>query len=257
MSKFRRDLPPGKELKIMNNKYIVKTTENYRGLSYGNIIATWQNWLLSENPDEKQYGDPLFLRGNIGYHHSNSYYLNSIIEIPKGMAILVPIVTTHFTMGDSYNGKIINNEFYLRKAVREHVDAAGPYWATIQIMGKNHRAFKLVPNLESFRVESVLFKLDISERNPFLDKMDEPIYPGKYTALVSGYFVLLRDLPVSTYRIRFGGYGMDNFYTDSSYEINIVPKETTVNDLSGTTLTSSHLLREKKNAVRPIHKNFK
>lgn len=257
MSKFRRDLRPGEELRILNDKYIVKTSENYRGLSYGDIIATWQNWLLSENPDEKQYGDILFLRGNIGYHHSNSYYLNSFIEIPEGMAILAPIVTTHFTMGDSYKDKIIDDEFYLRKAVREHVDAAGPFWATLEKMGKNYKAFKLVPNLESYRVQSMLFELHISEKNPFLNKMDEPNYPGKHTALVSGYFVLLHDLPISSYRIRFGGYGMDNFYTDSSYEINIVSKGSSVKDISGNTFTSSHLLKERKVAIKTLDKDSK
>jgi hypothetical protein len=257
MSTFRRDLPLGKGLKVLNDKYIVKTSENYRGLSYGNIIATWQNWLLSENPDEKQYGDILFLRGNIGYHQSNANYLDSFIEIPEGMAILVPIVTTHFTMGDSYKGKIINNEFYLRKAVREHVDAAGPFWATLEKMGKNCKAFKLVPNLESYRVQSTLFELHISKKNPFLNKMDEPNYPGKHTALVSGYFVLLQDLPISSYRIRFGGYGMDGFYTDSLYEIKIISKESTVKDISGNTFTSSHLLMEKKVAIKILDKDSK
>jgi len=258
MSNTRRKLIiRGKKLKVLNDRYVAKTTENYRGLSYGDIIATWQRWLLSENPDEQQYGDILFLRGNLGHHQSSSNYLDSFIEIPEGMGILVPIVTTHYTMGDFYKGKIINNEFYLRKAVREHVDAAGPFWATLEKMGKNYKTFKLVPNLESFRVESMLFELDVSEENPFLDKMDEPNYPGKYTALVSGYFVLLRDLPVASYRVRFGGYGMDNFYTDSLYEINIISKERTVKDVSGFTFTPSYLLREKKKAIKPLHKHSK
>jgi hypothetical protein len=256
MSKIRRNnIIRGKRLQVLDDKYVVKTSENYRGLSYGDIIVTWQRWLLGENPDEHQYGDILFLRGNVGYHQSNSSYLESFIEIPVGMSILVPIVTTHFTMGESYKGTIINNEFYLRKAVREHVDAAGPFWATLEKMGKNHNVFKLVPNLESFRVESMPFELDVSEENPFLDKMDEPNYPGKYTALVSGYFVLLRDLPVSSYRIRFGGYGMDNFYTDSLYEINIISKGRTGKDLSGSSFTSDHLLRKKKNAIKTVYKN--
>jgi hypothetical protein len=255
MSKTRRKvLVRGKKLKVLDYRYVVKTSDNYRGLSYGDIIATWLRWLLSENPDAHQYGDILFLRGNLGYHQSNSSYLDSFIEIPEGMGILVPIVTTHFTMGDFYKGMIINDEFYLRKAVREHVDAAGPFWGTLEKMGENYEAFKLVPNLESFRVESVPFELDVSEKNPFLDKMDEPNYPGKYTALVSGYFVLLRDLPKSSYRIRFGGYGMDNFYTDSLYEINIISKENAVKDVSGFTFTPNYLLGEKKNAIKTLHK---
>jgi hypothetical protein len=256
MSKTRKNnLIRGKRLQVLDDKYVVKTSENYRGLSYGEIIVTWQRWLLSEYPDENQYGDILFLRGNLGYYDSNSEYLNCFTEISEGMSILVPIVTTHFTIGERYKGTIISNEFCLRKAVREHVDAAGPFWATLEKMGKNHNVFRLVPNLESFRVESMPFELDVSEDNPFLDKMDEPNYPGKYTALVAGYFVLLRDLPASSYRIRFGGYGMDNFYTDSLYEINIISKERTHKDLSGPSFTSNHLQRQKKNAIKPVYKN--
>ena len=257
MSKIRRNIPRRKRLQVLDSKYVVKTSENYRGLPYGDIIATWQHWLLSENPDQQQYGDILFLRGNLGYHDSNCDYLSRFTEITKGMAILVPIVTTHFTMGDSYKGTIINSEIYLRKAVREHVDAAGPFWATLEKMGKNYKAFRLVPNLESYRVQSMLFELHISEKNPFLNKMDEPNYPGKHTALVSGYFVLLHDLPISSYRIRFGGYGMDNFYTDSSYEINIISKGRTVKDISGNTFTSSDLLMESKVAIKTLDKDSK
>jgi len=242
-----------KKLRILDDKYIVKISENYKGLSYSDIIITWQRWLLSDNPDEGQYGDILFLRGNIGYHQSISNYLESSNAIPEGMAILVPIVTTYYTMGDSYKGLVINNEFYLRRAVREHVDAAGPFWATLEKKDRNYNAFKLVPNLESFRVSSMPFELDISKENPFLDKMDEPNYPGKYTALVSGYFVLLRDLPASSYKIRFGGYGMDNFYTESLYEIKILPKEKITKDVSGPNFTPNHLWREKKNAITPVH----
>lgn len=257
MSKTRRKvLVRGRMLKVLDCRYVVKISENYRGLSYGDVISTWLRWLLSENPDAHQYGDILFLRGSLGYHNSNSTYLESFIEIPERMGILVPIVTTHFSMGDFYEGKPIKSEFYLRKAVREHVDAAGPFWGTLERMGEDYKVFRLVPNLESFRVESVPFQLDVSEKNPFLDKMDEPVYPGKYTALVSGYFVLLRDLPVGSYRLRFGGYGMDNFYTDSLYEINVISKEKNkVKDVSGLTFAPNFLLRQKKKAVKATQRN--
>src|SRR5688500_18645072 len=122
-----------RNLKVLDQKYIVKTSENYMGLSYGEIIITWQRWLLSETPDNDQYGYILFLRGSFGHHQSNSYYFRSSHEIFEGMGILVPIVTTHYNVGERYKGRIIDSEFYLRKAVREHVDAAGPFWATMEI----------------------------------------------------------------------------------------------------------------------------
>jgi hypothetical protein len=235
------------KLKVLHDKYIVKTSENYKGLSYSDIIIRWQRWLLSDKPDQQQYGDILFLRGSVGYHRSTSTYMYSSFEIPQRTAILVPIVTTHYNLGDSYQGLVIGDEFSLRKAVKEHVDAAGPFWATMEINDKC--TVRLVSNLEDFRVESMLFELDVSQGNPFLDKMGEPVAPGIYTALVAGYFVILRDLPKSKYRIRFGGYGMNKFYTESLSEINIKPKKLASKDTSGPKLTPGHILKEEKNPV--------
>ena len=237
------------KLKVLADKYIVKSWENYRGLSYGDMIIRWQRWLLSDNPDQHQHGDILFLRGSIGYHRHSSKYFESSIEICEGIPILVPIVTTHYNLGERYKGLLIQDEFSLRRAVKEHVDSAGPFWAILEMNESHTKVFKLVPNLESFRVESMLFELNISEHNPFLDKMDEPNYPGKYTAMVAGYFVLLRDLPASSYRIRFGGYGMDGFYTDSLYEIKIKSTNMPIKDISGQKFLTNDLLNEKKNSI--------
>jgi hypothetical protein len=249
MRKYRKSKVRKPRLKILNDKYVVKPSENYKGLSYSDIVIRWQRWLLGDNPDQHSYGDIVFLRGNIGYHDSTSSYLQSYVEAQRGTAILVPIITTHYNLGDRYKGIIIESEYSLREAVREHVDAAGPFWATLEIVG-GHNALKLVPSLDAYRIESMLFELNISEKNPFLYKMDEPNYPGKYTALVSGYFVLLRDLPVSSYRIRFGGYGMENFYTESLYDIKITSRKTRAKDLSGIDFLPSALLKAKKVVIK-------
>jgi hypothetical protein len=235
------------KLEVLADKYFVKPSENYKGLSYGDLTSSWLRWLLSDVPDQYDYGDILFLRGSIGHHNSISNYLKSSVMIPQGVAILVPIVTTHFFMGDRYNGITISEDVTLRKAVREHVDAAGPFWATLEI--DNKKVVKLVPTLDSFRIESPVFELQVSEKNPFLELMDEPNSPGVHKALVGGYFVLLHNLPVGTYRIRFGGYGMDKFYTESLYKIDIMAKKIVDNDVSGPEYTPKHLQHEKRNVI--------
>lgn len=249
MNKMRKVSLSRNKMKTLDDKFVVKTSENYKGLSYSDIISTWQRWLLSESPDQYQCGGIFFLRGSIGYHKSSSHYFESSLEISYGAAILVPVITTHYNMGERYKGRVINDEYSLRKAVREHVDAAGPFWAALEMGNIPPRVVRLVSNLESFRVESMPFELNISKENPFLDKMDEPNYPGKYTALVAGYFVLLQDLPPLSYRLRFGGYGMDGFYTESLYEINIKSAINKDKDVSGPNFTPDHLLQEKKKAI--------
>ncbi|MGI9010203.1 MAG: hypothetical protein ACR2F1_03330 [Nitrososphaeraceae archaeon] len=242
------------EMKVLDGKNVLKPSENYRGLSYSDLIIMWHRWLMSKNPDQNFKGDIMFLRGNIGYHQNNSSYLYSSVEIVEGSAILVPIITTHYKIGEYYNKSEIKNEFDLRKAIKEHVDAATDLWATIQIMNKSKKVLKLVSNLKLFRVESMPFEVNISEENPFLDKMDEPNVPGTYTALVGGYFVLLYGLPSAIYRIRFGGIGMYKFFTDSLYEIKIVPNKMTIKDKSSPKFTPDSLLKERKNAVSIIRK---
>jgi hypothetical protein len=249
MKVARKKNNPNNNLKALAERYIIKTSENFRGLSYSDVIIIWQRWLLSDNPDQNQWGDIFFLRGSIGFHKSNFYYLKSSAEISFGDAILVPIITTHFNIGERYDGKVITDEYSLRMAVREHVDAAGPFWATLQMNYNPPRVYKLVSDLELFRIESMLFELNVSKKNPFLERMDERNYPGKHMALVAGYFVLLQNLPPLSYKIRFGGYGMDGFYSESLYEIIIKNSKKNRKDLSGPNFTPQHLIQEKKIAI--------
>jgi hypothetical protein len=237
-------------LKVLNDKYVLKPSQNYRGLSYNDLLIMWHRWLMSKNPDQNFEGDIQFLRGNIGYHQDNSSYLQASIEIIEGKAILVPIITTHYKIGEYYNKTEIKDEFNLRKAIKEHVDAATKFWAILQIMDKSKTILKLVPNLEFYRVESMPFELNVSEENPFLDKMDEPNRPGNFMAQVGGYFVLLHNLPPSIYLIRFGGIGMNGFHTESLYEINIVSKQKIQKDISSSMFTPERLLKEKKYVIK-------
>jgi hypothetical protein len=136
---------------------------------------------------------------------------------------------------------LIEDEYGLREALGEHVNAAGPMWALIQDMSvPNEPVRKIVNNLSEFRFESGLFDLSISYKNPFLAKMDVPIIPGKRLSIIGGYFILLRNLPPARYRIRFGGEGPYKFYTDSLYEINIYSYRTqTTRDVSDRFMSSN------------------
>jgi hypothetical protein len=180
------------KIDILDQKYVLQPWENYRGLSYGELVARWHNWLMSENPDNYNFTDILYLRGNIGYHDKMDYfYFKNNVVISQETAILIPVVTTLINYGDYHEGKLVNDEFFLRQAVYEHVNAAGPFWATLEIFDDSNKTLKkIVPDLEIFRVESPLFHLNISPQNPFLHKMDEPVLPGIHTALGAGYFIL-------------------------------------------------------------------
>ena len=57
--------------------------------------------------------------------------------------------------------------------------------------------------------------------------MDVPVSPGRRQALAGGYFLLIKGLPPGIYRFKFGGKGLNNFYTASMYDIKILPEGTT------------------------------
>ena len=67
----------------------LKSSQNYRGLSYSDLIVRWQRWLLSDNPDQNFVdSDILFLRGNVKViTNPDLNYLQSYVEIDEGTSI--------------------------------------------------------------------------------------------------------------------------------------------------------------------------
>jgi hypothetical protein len=80
----------------------------------------------------------------------------------------------------------------------------------------------IVPILISYYMESPLFRLIVSERSKFKDKLEEPFETGIFDAVTGGYFLLIKGLPKGEYRLRFGGKGKGSYITDSIYDITIL-----------------------------------
>jgi hypothetical protein len=202
---------------------------NFKGRSYGDLVATWTNWLFSDQPDYTETTDILFLRGNIGYYQDLQKFYDKTNEnaetVFKGTAILVPVICTFLTIGSYYDGSRIESEVGLRNAVNRTVHAGVEAWAKIKLKNGRGEAVNIVDDLLQYYVETPFFKLSVSERSPLRDKIDEPIDPGVYDTVTGGYFLLLRDLDPQTYRIRFGGKGKGNYVTDSVYDVIVLDRE--------------------------------
>jgi hypothetical protein len=238
---------------------VIPRNENYRGLSYGAIIARWTNWLMGSKPDYYDGSDILFLRGNVGYYNNRfSFYdrgdarrfnkekfpstPGNGVMIHEDTAVFIPIITAQFNIGDYYSGARIEDENSIRRAIREDLDGGGEMWATICDINNAKKTYSLVDDLKEYRVESPLFKMLLTEQNPFRKIMEVPKEPGIYDAATGGYFVLLTDLTKDKktpkeypyhYAIRFGGKGRGNYYTDAVYEITVnAPRATSVEDVS-------------------------
>ena len=233
---------------------IVSPNENFRGISYGEWIVEWTRWLHSENPNIYDGGSMLFLRGNVDYKPVGTEgprFLDPRAiydrrrrkgeEIFEGTAIFVPILTTSFFIGDVFEGKILKNEQGLRYYVNKDTDTAQKVWSVIRMESSN-KIFKIVKNLEEYRFETPLFKLRIPKKSFLIKRMEMPVKPGIYDAITAGYFIIIRTLPVSSYRIMFGGEGMGAYRTHSVYDIKVCQRTRVQSrDVSGSVLKSKYL----------------
>ena len=62
------------------------------------------------------------------FNHGEGHVIGNGIIIPEDTAILVPIITAQFNLGDQYQGARIEDEVSLRRAVREDLDWGGEMW---------------------------------------------------------------------------------------------------------------------------------
>jgi hypothetical protein len=218
---------------------VVPPVENFRGMSYGDWAALWSKWLLSDEPDNYAGGDMLFLRGNVDYkplgiptggprHSDPRGFYNRTgkkgEEIFEGTAIFFPVVNAQLNIGELYDGRLIRNEEDVRLVARKDIAEGGAMWANIMRKGEK-KPTKIVKNLKDYRVESPLFRLVVSQKSRLRDRMESPLKPGIYDSVTVGYYVLIRTLPPSIYRIRFGGKGRGAYYTDSVYDISVRGKK--------------------------------
>lgn len=232
---------------------IVAPNENFRGNSYGEWTVEWTRWLHSENPDIYDGGKMLYLRGSVDYKpvgikgprfiNPSSLYDrrgHNGEEIFEGTAIFIPIISTSFFIGDIYEGKVIRNEQELRHYVNKDTDNAKKIWSVIR-NNRNNKIVRIVNNLEEYRFETPLFKLRIPKKSLLVKRMEMPVRAGIYEAITAGYFIIIRNLPVSSYRITFGGEGMGTYRTSSVYDIKVSKRiQVQLRDLSSSALKSKH-----------------
>ena len=214
---------------------IVLPTETFRGMSYGDWIAAWHQWLLSDNPSYNGE-DILFLRGNVDYRpvggkEDGPRYLDpkAVYDrtqdkgetIDERTSVLIAVLTSQYYIGEFYNGRKITSIPYLRYVANKDTNG-GSIWATLT--KKGGKTTKLVPDLKEYRFESPLYLLSVPKNSKLRTKMDYPPKPGNYHAITVGYFVLIKSLNIGTYRVKFGGSNGSAYHTNSIYDIYVLKK---------------------------------
>jgi hypothetical protein len=207
-------------------------------MSYGEWAVEWNKWLFSEDPDTYAGGNVLFLRGNVDYRpigtqpNSPRYIDPEAIydktgtnreTIIEGTAIFIPIITTILFLSDNYEGKIIHDEQELRYFVNKDTDNTGEIWAAIKRKDEKN-PIKLVKNLKQYRFESPLFKIKVPSNSLLRNRMEIPVKPGVYEGMTAGYYIMIKSLSPSSYRLIFGGTGVGVYRTNSVYDIDVIKK---------------------------------
>jgi hypothetical protein len=227
---------------------VVSPKENFKGMSYSDWISIWANWLWSADPDNYDGGDMLFLRGNIDYGpvggivgaprfiDSKSIYDRTGEKgetINEKTGILIPILTSHLNCGGIFDGKKICTREKLRFCINKDIDRMYTVWANILNNG-NKKPTRIVKNIREFKVQSQVFKFSIPTDSLLNAKSEMPDEVGEYESIVGGYFLILRSLPRTSYRIMFGGRGPGTYYTNAIYDIRVDGrKKERLVDLSG------------------------
>lgn len=220
---------------------IVPPSENYKGMSYADWATVWSKWLISEDPDNSVPTGILFTRGNVNYGplgglkggplHLNSrstfYKIGSAQEtILPNTAIFIPVLTSQWSVGSIFDGKKIRDELELRYCLNKDLDETRKMWAYIRLTKRGAKNIRLVRNLAEYRIESRMFRLNIPKKSLLNNKTENPMKPGNHDTIIGGYFVLLRSLPLGSYRITFGGFGRGDYYTNAVYDIIVLNKLT-------------------------------
>jgi hypothetical protein len=199
----------------------------YNGLTLSVIAMTQQRWQYSDSPDSYDGNHILFLRSNIETSGDPTSFHNRTgamaINISENAAILIPVFSALYCIGSYYKGTELVSEVGARRAVREHISEGREMWAAIgRKTGSKITYEPSIPYLKSHYVESPLFRLTVSERNPFKDKLFSPIPAGDHYAVCGGYFILLTSLSLGKYIISFGSNGPGPNHSEAFYEVNVL-----------------------------------
>jgi hypothetical protein len=228
-----------KGLKIADPHFV------FRGLTYGQWAAVWMNQLFSDSPETGYSSgkgkDVVFLRGNIEYgykqdpEHStySTITLENRLRIMQDTAVFVPVITTEFVLDDIYQGQIMKDEITMRNTARRDTVESGNIGVRIKEAGKRSEiAHALVPDLNDYYVESPLFQLSVSEKNPYKHIKEFTYDPGIYHMVVTGIVVIISNWPEGVIRLSVSGRGVGTYLTKSVYDIEVSSGESKLADIS-------------------------
>jgi len=189
---------------------------------------------MSDQPDIN-YGESggkgmVFLRANVEYAHKDdpqrlAYALmtrDSRLRIREDTALFVPVINTMFVLDEEYQGMIMKDEISMRNIARRDTVYGGPVGVRITGPYPQDDSYPLVNDLNDFYIESPLFPLRVSEKNPYKYTMETPLEAGQYYAVSVGVYVIISNWPKGIFRLSIFGRGVGKYLTRAIYDIEVI-----------------------------------
>jgi len=228
---------------------IISTSQNYRGISYNDLLGEWANWLIGSNPYVNNNGDPVFLASLAPC--SQTGYLNQTfiqagdqrLHITKDQAVFFMAIGS---IADSIDNPCADSELARRSYVDNETTASGmPSKDDILIDG---RPIEVTDDaqMREHKIISRDFTLNVPLQPNLGACLDVPIVTGGTRLCVTGglaFLIKFTRAGVHSIRIHCKGvsYQGGQYFADSFHQIEVMDDTT-----SRSLLTSLRSIRNNK-----------
>jgi len=214
-------------MSITENVNIVDPKDNYRGLSYGQLIMQWNNWFVSSGQEETN-GPVCFLRGSAyqiqGEFKQYKRMGPHAVHINANTAIFFPLISA---TAWQQAFPTLTTDGLLRADVRNDIDGGSVLNLYAKYIDDKDVEHDIVPEIKKYRAESPPFTLEVPTTYLGAEQRvwdNVQVSEGSSSAVSDGYWLLIRPLsplspPNKPYRLHFGGPGKSPYSTDSLYDI--------------------------------------
>ena len=127
-----------------------------------------------------------------------------------------------FVLDDEYQGFIMKDEISMRNIARRDTVNGGPIGIRITGPSPSDKSYHLVNDLNDFYIESPLFPLRVSEKNPYKYTMETPLEAGQYYAVTVGVYVIISNWPKGLFRLSVFGRGVGKYLSRVIYDIQVI-----------------------------------
>jgi hypothetical protein len=242
---------------------VIRPEESQRliGRSYQDLIESWAQWIVSDNPDAHNYGNVIFLRGmdfprspeRIGYSGQPAMMIGTraLNIVAKDQYLFLPVICTFVNEIDD-RAKTIQEQSYL--IWRDTMEGDNPP-STNQIFIDEEPLDRAGSDLSGFLTWSRGFMLhvpDVPYGRSLKDYLDIPIStPGDLQTMIGGYAILFRftDEVPKDHSLIFHARGIQGpagqYLASGVYTIHVSPSPPSTSRLFGTSTILSETVKQR------------